>query len=41
VGLVGATSLGLAQTFLRRRRLGLPRRGSQPLPRQRARTGVR
>jgi hypothetical protein len=41
VGLVGATSLGLAQAFRRRRRLSLPPRGNRPLPRQRARTGVR
>jgi hypothetical protein len=41
VGLVGATSLGLAEGFRRRRRLSRRPRGSQPLPRQRARTGVR
>jgi hypothetical protein len=39
-GLVGATSLALAEGFRRRRRLRLPPRGNRPLPRQRARTGV-
>lgn len=41
VVLVGATSLGLAQAFRRHRRPSLPPRGSRPLPRQRAGTGVR
>ena len=41
VALVGAVSAGLALTFRRHRRVSLPPRGSQPLPRQRARTAVR
>jgi hypothetical protein len=41
VVLVGAVSVGLALTFRRRRRESLPPRGSQPLPHQRARAGVR
>jgi len=41
VVLVGAVSVGLALSFRRHRRQSLPPRGNRPLPRQRARAGVR